>query len=67
MYKKGHDFDYQFDWVVKKAGGKVNMGDYADAKPEAGGLAKAVEPIKQAEKKNQFIEERKESRAALGQ
>jgi hypothetical protein len=34
MYKKGHDFDYQFDWVVKKAGGKVNLGDYADAKPE---------------------------------
>ena len=31
MYKRGHDFDYQFDWVVKKAGGKVNQGDYADA------------------------------------
>ena len=68
MYKKGHDFDYQFDWVVKKAGGKVNQGDYADAKPEVGKLTAAADPpTKQAEKKNQFIEERKESRAALGQ
>ena len=67
MYKRGHDFDYQFDWVVKKAGGKVNQGDYADAKPEPGKLAAAVEPLNnQAQKKNQFIEERKESRAALG-
>ena len=64
MYKRGHDFDYQFDWVTKKAGGKVNTGDYADAKPE---LGKPVEPMnKPVEKKNQFIEERKESRAALG-
>lgn len=68
MYKRGHDFDYQFDWVVKKAGGKVNAGDYADAKPELGKLAPATEPLnKPVEKKNQFIEERKESRAALGQ
>lgn len=36
MYKRGHDFDYQFDWVVKKGGGKVNLGDYADAKIELG-------------------------------
>ena len=47
MYKRGHDFDYQFDWVVKKAGAKVNMGDYADAKPELGKLAPAVEPLNQ--------------------
>lgn len=65
MYKRGHDFDYQFDWVVKKAGGKVNMGDYADAKPELGKLAGDPQS-KPVEKKNQFIEERKESRAALG-
>lgn len=67
MYKRGHDFDYQFDWVLKKAGGKVNTGDYADAKPELGKLVGPNEPQnKQVEKKNQFIEERKESRAALG-
>lgn len=41
MYKRGHDFDYQFDWVVKKAGGKVNQGDYADAKPELGKLVQS--------------------------
>ena len=53
MYKRGHDFDYQFDWVVKKSGGKVNQGDYADAKPEPGKLAAAVEPLNnQVQKKN---------------
>ena len=53
MYKRGHDFDYQFDWVVKKSGGKVNMGDYADAKPEMGKLAQATDPqSKPVEKKN---------------
>lgn len=45
MYKRGHDFDYQFDWVVKKAGGKVNMGDYADAKQDLSGKAPQVEPL----------------------
>jgi len=43
------------------------MGDYADAKPDLGNLAKAVEPQNNnVNKKNNFIEERKESRAALG-
>ena len=39
MYKRGHDFDYQFDWVIKKAGNKINLGDYADANPDAGNVA----------------------------
>jgi hypothetical protein len=47
MYKKGHDFDYQFDWVVKKGGQKVNMGDYADAKPDLGKLAANTAPPKE--------------------
>lgn len=47
MYKRGHDFDYQFDWVVKKAGQKVNLGDYADAKPDVGKLVPAPEPPNQ--------------------
>ena len=41
MYKKGHDYDYQFDWVLKKAGTKLNEADYADSKPVAGNLAAA--------------------------
>ena len=23
MYKNGWDYDYQYDWVIKKSGGKV--------------------------------------------
>jgi hypothetical protein len=41
MYKKGHDYDYQFDWVIKKAGGNVNPLDYVDAKGEPGNIAAA--------------------------
>ena len=31
MYKRGHDYDYQYDWVLKKAGQKIDENDYADA------------------------------------
>jgi hypothetical protein len=41
MYKKGHDYDYQFDWVIKKAGGNVNPMDYVDAKGDPGNIAAA--------------------------
>jgi len=36
MYKRGHDYDYQYDWVLKKSGQKVPENDYADAKPIPG-------------------------------
>ena len=39
MYKRGHDYDYQYDWVLKKSGQKVNENDFADAKPVPGQLA----------------------------
>jgi hypothetical protein len=39
MYKRGHDYDYQYDWVLKKSGQKVPEGDFADAKPVPGSLA----------------------------
>ena len=29
MYKNGYEFDYQYDWVLKKAGHKINEEDYA--------------------------------------
>jgi len=44
MHKFGHEFDYQFDWVTKKAGAKVNMGDYADAKPDIVGKPPQMPP-----------------------
>ena len=73
MYKRGHDYDYQYDWVLKKAGQKIDQGDYADAKPVAGNVAaaqgkdgladagKLASPFGDSQKK--FIEERKENRA----
>ena len=39
MYKRGHDYDYQYDWVLKKAGHKIPEHDYADAKPLPGNIA----------------------------
>lgn len=33
MNKRGHDCDYQYDWVLKKAGQKTNENDYVDSKP----------------------------------
>lgn len=70
MYKRGHDYDYQFDWVLKKAGNKIPENDYADAKPTAGNVAAAQG--KEFEKPPMmkgggFGEERKENRAKLGE
>lgn len=29
MYKRGHDYDYQYDWVLKKSGQKIPEEDLA--------------------------------------
>jgi hypothetical protein len=68
MYKRGHDYDYQYDWVLKKAGQKIDENDYADAKPAAGNLLaqhglEAPAKLGNSNSKKKFIEERKESRA----
>ena len=73
MYKRGHDYDYQYDWVLKKAGQKIPENDYADAKPLAGnigaqqgkdnGVGNNDAPPKNTK---DFIMERKENRAMLG-
>lgn len=31
MYKRGHDYDYQYDWVLKKAGQRIPEEDMAGA------------------------------------
>ena len=77
MYKRGHDYDYQFDWVLKKAGHKIPEHDYADAKPLAGNIAVqqgkdlamdtgGVHQNKLGGNMKDFIEERKKDRAMLG-
>lgn len=67
MYKRGHDYDYQYDWVLKKAGKKVDEGDYADAKV-AGNIAavQGKDDLNDKKGNNKFTEERKENRAMLG-
>ena len=78
MYKRGHDYDYQYDWVLKKAGHKINENDYADAKPMIGNIAAAqgkdlgnnndnMPGHKLGGNSKDFIMERKENRAMLGQ
>ena len=67
MYKRGHDYDYQFDWVLKKAGSKIPENDYADAKPTAGNVAAAQGKEFDKPPKMGFVEERKENRAKLGE
>lgn len=68
MYKKGHEYDYQYDWVVKKAGQKVNEADFADAQPILGNIAQVQGKDDAKQDKNaKFTEERKENRALLGQ
>ena len=64
MYKRGHDYDYQYDWVLKKAGHKVPENDYADAKPTAGNIAAAQG---KGDEKKGIAEERKENRAKIGE
>jgi len=34
MFRRGHEFDYQFDWVLKKNGKKVDANDMASSKWE---------------------------------
>ena len=76
MYKRGHDYDYQYDWVLKKAGHKIPEHDYADAKPMVGNIAaqqgKDLQNNDAPQNKlggntKDFIMERKENRAMLGQ
>lgn len=72
LYKRGHDYDYQYDWVLKKAGSKINETDYADAKPAVGNVfnTQGKEPAgakKLGDSQKKFREERKESKAMLGQ
>jgi len=67
MYKNNYEFDYQYDWVLKKSGQKVNEDDYVDV-VKKGNIAAAQG--KEEEKKqpiNDFGEERKENRANIGQ
>jgi hypothetical protein len=68
MYKSGHDYDYQYDWVLKKQGQKIPEDDMI-GKPTAGNIANAQgkDDGLKAKDKHNFIEERKETRAALGQ
>jgi hypothetical protein len=28
MHKSGYDYDYQYDWVIKKAGGKIPANNF---------------------------------------
>jgi len=39
MYKRGNDYDYQYDWVLKKAGQRIPEEDLATAAP-GGNVAK---------------------------
>lgn len=39
MYKRGHEYDYQYDWVLAKQGLKIPENDFADAKPAVGNIA----------------------------
>jgi casein kinase I family protein HRR25 len=59
MYKRGHDYDFQYDWVLKKAGNKINEADYVDAKNNSESEVKNAAG-------NKFGEERKENMANLG-
>lgn len=69
MYKRGNDYDYQYDWVLKKAGQKIPEDDLAGANVKAGNIAAAQgkEEVKANNTGQKFIEERKENRANLGQ
>ncbi len=41
MHKNGKDYDYQFDWVLKKQGIKIPEEGYADGKQALGNIAAA--------------------------
>lgn len=40
MYKSGHDYDYQYDWVLKKQGQKIPEEDFI-GQPTKGNIAAA--------------------------
>jgi len=40
MYKRGHDYDYQYDWVLRKAGQLIPENEFAGVgNTKAGGVA----------------------------
>ena len=65
MYKSGHDYDYQYDWVLKKQGQKIPEDDLIGGK-QAGNIAAAQGKDDIAKPKANFVEERKENRANVG-
>lgn len=68
MYKSGHDYDYQYDWVLKKQGQKIPEDDFI-GQPTKGNIAAAQgkeEEKKAPLKQSNFVEERKENRANIG-
>lgn len=71
MYKRGNDYDYQYDWVLKKAGQKIPEDDMAGATVKPGNIAaaqgKEKEEVKGGSTGPKFNEERKENRTNLGQ
>ena len=68
MYKSGHDYDYQYDWVLKKQGQKIPEEDYVGnaQKGNIAALQGKEEEKKQSVPNKNHVEERKENRAALG-
>ena len=69
MYKRGHDYDYQYDWVLRKAGQVIPEYEYAGANNAKMGNIAAFQgknDAKQGHEKDKFVEERKESRALNG-
>lgn len=69
MYKRGHDYDYQYDWVIKKQGHKIPENDYADAKVAVGNIAAVQGKDNQLgpSQQQKFVEERKENKAKIGE
>ena len=70
MYKNGYEFDYQYDWVLKKAGQKINEEDYVGHVTKgniAAAQGKEEEKKQGGFSKPNFGEERKENRANIGQ
>ena len=67
MYKRGHDYDYQYDWVLKKQGTKIPDDDFI-GQATKGNIAQVQgkeEEKKQTNNKANFVEERKENRANI--
>lgn len=68
MYKSGHDYDYQYDWVLKKQGQKIPEDDFIGQATKGNiAAAQGKDEEKKLPHKSNFVEERKESRANIGQ